>query len=94
MSQEGVGAEKPNSFFQASQTICDPSEWTGVGHWRFSGARTCQGPQTASLDAASTVLILMGDWCASGHEGDTETNEDPGANRGPNGRARKKSRGL
>ena len=36
----------------------------------------------------------MGDWCASGNEGDTETNEDPGAKQEPHGSARKKRRGL
>jgi len=37
-------------------------------------------------------LILMGDWCASANDGDTESNEDPGANRVPHGRERERER--
>ena len=30
--------------------------------------------------------MLMGERCGSGHSGDTESDEDPGANRVPHGR--------
>ena len=81
-------SQEAEQLLQASQTICDPMEWTGVGYCRCSGAQPCQGLQGGAHDSLSRALILMGDWCVSDNGGDTESNEDPGANRVPHARER------
>ncbi len=88
MSQEGVGACR----YADDRQVATRFELLLHGH--SSGTDGFLGHEMPGAAEQSTypfghVLILMGDWCASDYEGDTESKEDPAASRVPHGRKRR-----
>ena len=92
MSHEGVGAWRLKSFFRQARRFVIFRNGQASGTDGVLG-HAMPGTLGRITQPTGRVLILMGDWCVSGHGGDTESNEDPGAKQEPQAERERRAEG-